>query len=100
MLSLHLLQVCLVCVNTLMIQQVLSEPEWQNRLTGNFCRGLAIDRGVFSLGYGILKPDCVARTSRAVVGATDRITYSPRPADESHRIALAPSEPSWCSDGA
>lgn len=28
-LSLHLLQICLVYVNTLMIQRVLGEPEWQ-----------------------------------------------------------------------
>ena len=33
MLSLHLLQVSLVYVNTLMIQQVLAEPAWQRRLT-------------------------------------------------------------------
>ena len=33
MLSLHLLQVSLVYVNTLMIQQVLAEPEWRNQLT-------------------------------------------------------------------
>lgn len=34
MLGLHLLQVSLVYVNTLMMQQVLSEPEWQEQLTG------------------------------------------------------------------
>lgn len=34
MLSLHLLQVCLVYINTLMIQQILAEPLWQGRLTG------------------------------------------------------------------
>ena len=33
MLSLHLLQVGLVYVNTLMIQQLLAEPEWGGRLT-------------------------------------------------------------------
>jgi TnpA family transposase len=33
MLSLHLLHICLVYINTLMIQQVLSEPEWPNSLT-------------------------------------------------------------------
>jgi len=33
MLCLHLLQNCLVYINTLMIQQVLSEPKWHNRLT-------------------------------------------------------------------
>lgn len=31
-LSLHLLQSCLVYVNTLMIQDVLSEPEWLNMM--------------------------------------------------------------------
>ncbi len=31
-LSLHLLQVCLVYVNTLMIQQVLEQSHWQKRL--------------------------------------------------------------------
>ncbi len=33
MLSLHLLQVSLLYVNTLMIQHVLTEPQWQGRLT-------------------------------------------------------------------
>jgi len=33
MLSLHLLQSCLVFINTLMIQQVLSEPEWRQKFT-------------------------------------------------------------------
>ncbi len=32
-LSLHLLQMCLVYVNTLMLQQVLSEPAWSERMT-------------------------------------------------------------------
>ena len=40
MLSLHLLQVSLVYVNTLMIQQVLAEPQWQARLTADDRRGL------------------------------------------------------------
>jgi len=33
MLALHLLQISLVYINTLMIQQVLAEPTWQGRLT-------------------------------------------------------------------
>jgi hypothetical protein len=41
MLSLHLLQVSLVYVNTLMIQQVLAEPEWQSRLTTVDLRALS-----------------------------------------------------------
>jgi hypothetical protein len=41
MLSLHLLQVSLVYVNTLMIQQVLAEPAWRNRLTAVDLRALS-----------------------------------------------------------
>lgn len=41
MLSLHLLQICLVYINTLMIQQVLAEPEWQGRLTAADLRALS-----------------------------------------------------------
>jgi len=33
MLSLHLLQNCMVYVNTLMVQKVLARPEWKGRLT-------------------------------------------------------------------
>ena len=41
MLSLHLLQVILVYVNTLMIQQVLTEPMWSGRLTAVDLRALS-----------------------------------------------------------
>lgn len=41
MLSLHLLQVSLVYVDTLMIQQVLAEPEWRTRLTAVDLRALS-----------------------------------------------------------
>ena len=40
MLSLHLLQNCMVYVNTLMLQQVLSQPHWQGRLTETDLRAL------------------------------------------------------------
>lgn len=33
MLSLHLLQNCMVYINTLMLQQVIAEPHWMDRLT-------------------------------------------------------------------
>lgn len=33
MLALHLLQDCMIYVNTLMLQQLLAEPHWLNRLT-------------------------------------------------------------------
>ena len=32
-LSLHLLQICLVYINTLMIQRVLAQPHWEKRMT-------------------------------------------------------------------
>ena len=40
MLSLHLLQVCLVYINTLMLQRVLSEPAWSRRLLEEDLRAL------------------------------------------------------------
>ncbi len=39
-LSLHLLQICLVYVNTLMFQQVLSEQRWQGKMTYEDYRAL------------------------------------------------------------
>src|SRR4051794_22862757 len=39
--ALHLLQACLVYVNTLMLQRVLSEPEWMARMTSAGRRGLS-----------------------------------------------------------
>ena len=40
MLCLHLLQACLVYVNTLLIQEVLSSPDWYSRMTQEDWRGL------------------------------------------------------------
>ena len=40
MLCLHLLQVSLVFVNSLMMQQVLIVPEWQGKLTTHDLRAL------------------------------------------------------------
>jgi len=39
-LSLHLLQLCLVYVNTLMFQEVLAEPPWMARMTPNDFRAI------------------------------------------------------------
>jgi TnpA family transposase len=39
-LSMHLLQVCLVYINTLMVQEVLAEPKWFERMTASDWRGL------------------------------------------------------------
>lgn len=46
MLCLHLLQVSLIYVNTLMLQEILSEPSWSERMTPEDWRGLN------PLGYG------------------------------------------------
>jgi len=40
-LALHLLQICLVYVNTLMIQQVLTEPAWHSRMKQEDYRALS-----------------------------------------------------------
>jgi TnpA family transposase len=40
-LSLHLLQACLVHVNTLMIEEVLDEEDWRNRMTERDMAGLS-----------------------------------------------------------
>jgi TnpA family transposase len=39
-LSMHLLQVCMVYINTLMIQQILADPDWQDRLQPEDLRAL------------------------------------------------------------
>lgn len=40
MLALHILQAALVYINTLMVQDILAEPEWQDVLTAEDRRGL------------------------------------------------------------
>jgi Tn3 transposase DDE domain len=50
MLALHLLQICMVYINTLMIQQVLAEQSWASRLTKEDLRALT------PLIYGHINP--------------------------------------------
>jgi TnpA family transposase len=64
MLCLHLLQVCLIYINTLMLQEVLSEPAWLERMTPADLRGLN------PLGHGHVTP------------------YGDFPCDMNKRIAL------------
>jgi len=40
MLALHLLQICLVYINTLMVQRVLTEPDWTQRMLRDDLRAL------------------------------------------------------------
>ncbi|MCB8972602.1 MAG: Tn3 family transposase [Ardenticatenaceae bacterium] len=49
-LSLHLLQSCVVYINTLMAQEILAEPEWQKRMT------VAGWRALTPLFYGHVNP--------------------------------------------
>jgi TnpA family transposase len=49
-LSLHLLQICMVYVNTLLVQKVLSEKEWLDRMQPEDFRGLS------PLFYGHINP--------------------------------------------
>jgi hypothetical protein len=49
-LALHLLQICMVYVNTLLVKKVLSEKEWLNKIQPEDFRGLA------PLFYGHITP--------------------------------------------
>ncbi len=63
-LSLHLLQICLVYVNTLMIQSVLAQKHWEKRLTARDLQ--AITPLIFGHvnPYGLFKLDMKERISR------------------------------------
>ena len=63
-LSLHLLQICLVYVNTLMIQSVLAQKHWEKKLSATDKR--AITPLMFSHvnPYGLFKLDLSERISR------------------------------------
>ena len=50
MLALHLLQICLVYINTLMIQRVLTEPDWMQRMQPDHLRART------SLFYALVTP--------------------------------------------
>jgi len=60
---LHLLQICLVYVNTLMIQSVLSQEHWEEKLTATDLR--AITPLIFNHvnPYGTFKLDLSERIS-------------------------------------
>jgi TnpA family transposase len=60
-LSLHLLQICLVYINTLMLQRVLKEPVWQERLTRDDLRALTPLTYTHVNPYGIFRLDMQER---------------------------------------
>ena len=55
--SLHLLQICLVYINTLMIQRVLSEPSWFGQLTAEDQRALTPLIWAHVNPYGLFRLD-------------------------------------------
>ena len=61
MLSLHILQAALVYVNTLMIQDILAEPEWASLLTPGDVRGLTPLFWAHVLPYGEVKLNMTRR---------------------------------------
>ena len=74
MLALHLLQVSLVYVNTLMIQQVLAEPEWQDRLTAIDLRALSPLKWQHVNPYGTFTLNMKERLPLGQVGRSARAT--------------------------
>ena len=56
-LCLHLLQACMVYINTLIIQQVLSEPHWKNKLTPEDYRALTPLLSTHINPYGLFPID-------------------------------------------
>lgn len=56
-LSLHLLQICMVYVNTLMIQEVLSDPKWLKRMKPEDLRALTPLIYIHINPYGIFNLD-------------------------------------------
>ena len=61
MLSLHLLQLSLVYINTLLIQRVLREPAWQGRLTPEDLRALTPLIYTHINPYGVIRLDMAQR---------------------------------------
>ena len=64
-LALHLLQICLVYINTLFIQDVLADPAWRNRMTPEDWRGLTPLIYAHVNPYGRIELDMQRRLSIA-----------------------------------
>ncbi|MGO9750338.1 MAG: Tn3 family transposase [Solirubrobacteraceae bacterium] len=71
MLSLHILQAALVYVNTLMIQDILAEPEWASVLTPEDLRGLTPLFWAHVLPYGEVKLNMTKRIPLSVAQTDD-----------------------------
>ncbi|MDO9712849.1 Tn3 family transposase [Paracraurococcus lichenis] len=67
--ALHLLQFCLVCVNTLMLQRVLAQPAWLARMTPADRRGLTPFVWGHDSSYGVLDFDMERRLDLDLLAA-------------------------------
>jgi len=77
MLALHILQAAIVYVNTLMVQDVLAEAEWDGVLTVEDRRGLTPLFWAHILPYGEVKLDMARRlalTNHAAGSSDDRLS--------------------------
>jgi len=66
-LCLHLLQVCIVYINSLIIQQILSQSHWKNRLTSEDYRALTPLYSGHINPYGLFPLDFSKRLSIGVI---------------------------------
>lgn len=72
MLALHLLQISLVYINTLMIQQVLAEPTWHGRLTPTDLRALTPLKWLHANPYGTFTLNMHARLPHMTMPFNER----------------------------
>jgi len=70
-LCLHLLQVSMVYINTLLIQEVLSDPAWKNRMTPTDWRAMSAMIHAHINPYGIFHLDMMARLTISKNAAND-----------------------------
>ena len=83
MLALHLLQSALVHVNTLLMQQVLADPEWAGRLTDADRRGLSPLFWTHVNPYGRFELDMNSRLDLDLIARSVQVP-SPRSSPETH----------------
>lgn len=97
-LSLHLLQACLVYINTLMIQQVLAAPEWFQRMAPEDLRGLTPLLYAHINPYGA--PGSARRESsqRGTLLGVNRVARGTGTLTRGRRVSEAPST-MWLKSG-
>ena len=99
MLALHLLQSALVHINTLLLQQILAEPEWSERMTEEDRRALSPLFWTHVNPYGRFVLDMDSRLDLAT-GEHEKAEVSTYPASYRLQCANWPQRTARrCSDG-